>query len=106
MAGDWKSGTVKRGAPRSMPTTFNPVFASSNAIRDPVKPTPIVTTSTGFRRSAIVGLQVISRLSSRDARIQVHAAVGILADTGRCSVDLDAVRIDHVVVRRIGSGKA
>src|ERR1700688_168300 len=106
MAGDWKSGTVKRGAPRSMPTTFNPVLASSNAIREPVKPTPIVTTSTGFRRSAIFGLQVILGVSSGDARIHVYAAVGILADTGRCSVDLDAVLIDHVVVRSIGSGKA
>src|ERR1700730_5175866 len=103
MAGDWKSGMVKRGAPRSMPTTFNPVFASSNAVREPVNPTPIVTTSTGFRRFAIFRLL---GFSSGDARIHVYAAMRILADAGRCPVDLDAVLIDHVVVRSVGSGKA
>src|ERR1700731_22636 len=86
-----------------MPTTFNPVFASSNAVREPVNPTPIVTTSTGFRRFAIFRLL---GFSSGDARIHVYAAVRILADTGRCPIDLDAVLIDHVVVRSVGSGKA
>src|SRR6202030_1439053 len=86
-----------------MPTTFNPVFASSNAVREPVNPTPIVTTSTSFRRFAIFRLL---GFSSGDARIHVYAAMRILAEAGRCSVDLDAVLIDHVVVRSVGSGKA
>ena len=42
--------TVKRAAPRSSPTIFWPSFASSSAASEPVSPTPIVTTSTGFRR--------------------------------------------------------
>src|SRR3984893_1687627 len=42
-----------------MPTTFNPVFASSSAVREPVKPTPTVTTSTGLRRCAIVDLPIV-----------------------------------------------
>src|SRR5437879_3268978 len=43
-----KSGWVSRQPPRSRPTTLRPASASSFARMVPVRPTPTVTTSTGF----------------------------------------------------------
>lgn len=44
--GTWKSGTVKRGSPRSRPTTFRPARVSSRPRIVPTRPTPISTGST------------------------------------------------------------
>src|SRR5258707_4033923 len=107
-----------------MPTTVNPVFASSSAVREPVKPTPTVTTSTGLRRCAMFDLPVVqgepalecSRAFAClarfwlwhpgvDAGIHMQVTVCILCQTHRRTVDFDAVLIYQFVIRRVGTGE-
>src|SRR6266571_5295607 len=54
-----KSGSVSRQCPRSSPTTLSPASASSFAMIVPVRPTPTVTTSTGFNLVAIFCLLIV-----------------------------------------------
>src|SRR5271168_3932201 len=106
IAGDWKSGTVKRGAPRSMPTTFNPVRASSSAISEPVRPTPMVTTSTCLKRFAMMIIGLGLGQSGGNSGIHDHVSMDILSEAGRRSIDRDAMLIDQFIVGGIGARKA
>src|SRR5258708_40309165 len=88
MSGIEKSGLVLRIAPRSSATTCIPASDSSFARMPPVQPSPTITTSTSFRRVAMV--------TSRE-----------IEDAGRLDVVLFvAVRLDVLGVDRDGAGEA
>src|SRR5258707_8868867 len=88
MSGIEKSGLVARIAPRSSATTFIPASVSSLARMPPVHPSPTMTTSTSFRRVAMVP----SRKIDDARRLDV--------------VLLIAVRLDVLRMYRDGAGEA
>src|ERR671930_1535006 len=104
MAGDWKSGTVSRPAPRSSPTTLRPAAGNSFARMEPVMPTPIVTASTGRNRSAMPRLR--SGKLRRNVGIDMDVAHSVLRQAHGRAIDDNAVLVDHVIVGREGAGEA
>src|ERR1700720_1720065 len=71
---------------------------------EPVRPTPIVATSTDFKRSAI-SVSCPLRQTRGYFRIHVHVTVAVLGEAHRQAVDPDAMLVDDVVIRCIRPGE-
>src|SRR4051812_28113113 len=97
MAGDWKSGTVSRGRPRSSPTMRTEASFSSRATIMAVKPTPTKTTST---LGNVLAMPVA-------LRVPVHLLrATLVGDRHRLALEAHAVMRVELQIGGIGAGEA
>src|SRR3954470_12232468 len=97
MAGDWKSGTVSRGRPRSSPTMRTPASFSSRATIIAVKPTPTKTTST---LGSVLAMPVAFRIAMHLLR------AALVGDRHRLALEAHTVMRVELQVGGIGAGEA